>query len=317
MLSGVLAFGVLFAIAPQVRVLRRALRVPAHPAAVESQTLLDVETPSRIAGPVAHASVEVLDSDVVDPAAEQERAPRRRRLLPEIPSHIGFNSPVLRGFDPGRPFENPAVVDQAIEIARRVIAREGSSHRLGISTDEAPGYAADALIAFSRRVIASARDISDPSAYFAAVVRNLIRKEVRSTRLSERSGFLAYREAILSSPEDVEPFAAGLLARRLVRRTGEDPTAPEVPLDELILARIADPSDPFLSVETEGLIELIDLLVTRYSEAEQATWALFKTAGFDTAAIDWQSHGMPEELGNMRLHKLVSHLVRDLEANAE
>lgn len=228
---------------------------------------------------------------------------------------------------PDDPLENPLVVGYATELARELLERlaSGRSARHGnavVEPDAAPGFAAEALIAWGRAETARPGSTDSVWAYVRTVARNLVARDLdAATRQLDPGERAARREAarLLRERHAERTGRVGADATQAARARARDGLLArgvfvERTHDAAAVERVPAGSSPEGEVEVRLLLERIRGLVAGpgYTEVDRETWVRFELAGMVGRDIRWLDHGVMPHTGAQRLLALLRKLARDL-----
>jgi hypothetical protein len=230
--------------------------------------------------------------------------------------------------DPADPVDNPLVVEYATELAREVLERfaVGRGDRYGnavIEPEAAPGFAAEALIAWGKAESQHPGCTDNVWAYVRTVVRNLVAHDLDAATRQLHPGERAARRLaarLLREMKINRPERAGAAARqdmleaarvRLRAHGGYVERAD----DPEVVNRLPGGPDPQEEAQVRALLDRIRGLLSgpRYTSVDRQTWAHFEAAGLTGRDIPWPDYGVAPHTGAQRLLALLRKLARDLE----
>jgi hypothetical protein len=229
--------------------------------------------------------------------------------------------------NPADPFEVEPVIDEAIAIARRKLDRLAATYTTDfgsalVEPEAAPGYAAEALIAWGKAETMRPGSVESMWAFLRRIVHNLAVRDLDAAFRVLQPGVHAQRllaervvrELMEADPERDEKEArrtgAELARRRLADRGGflvraGDPGAEE----------IADRGrDPVEDARARELIARIRELLDgpTYTALDREAWGYFEAVGLSGRDIPWQSLGIDPHTGAQRLFAVLAKLREDL-----
>jgi hypothetical protein len=229
--------------------------------------------------------------------------------------------------DPADPFALPEVIEEATTIARRKLEKLAARYRADfgsvlVEPEAAPGYAAEALIAWGKAETMRPGSTDNMWAFIRRVVHNLVISDLDAAFRMLQPGVhaqhlvaeRAFRELMQADPErdeeEARRIAAELGRRHLARRGGflvreDDPQAGE---------STQGGSDPLDEARASAFVARIWELLDgpRYTLLDREAWAYFVTVGFNGRDIPWEALGIDPHTGAQRLFALLRKLREDL-----
>jgi hypothetical protein len=229
--------------------------------------------------------------------------------------------------DPANPLGSEVVLAEAIAIGRRMLERRARGYhaRFGnglVEPDAAPGYAAEALLAWGKAESRKPGSTGSMWAYVRGVMHHLLVREIEQALRALDPGAHAqhrlaasFLDELRSTRPELSEIEARLVASELARaelwrRGGYVERAS----DETALERVAGTENLYDRARLSLLLDRIRTLVhgTDYSDIDRDTWTRFEAAGLTGRDISWAEARVAPHTGAQRLLALFRKLARDL-----